>query len=100
MLPRRLRNIRQLTDISGRCGWEDGTVQITIWKDGGRPLRGRVGVGNHPPVAFEGWLELLSALESALGADTSTDGLGGELDPGAQGQLPQDVGDVSGHRSP
>ena len=87
----KLRNIGQLTDISGHRKPEDGDVEITIWTDRSSPLRGRVRLGDDQPVDFEGWLELLSALESALRADAPPHGFGGQLDPGAQAQLPEDV---------
>jgi hypothetical protein len=91
MPTREVGNIGQLTDISGRRKPEDGDVEITIWTDRSSPLRGRVRLGDDQPVDFEGWLELLSALESALRADVPAHGFGGELDPGAQAQLPEDV---------
>ena len=96
----RRRNIGQPTDISAGRWREDGGVLITIWTEGSPTLRGRVRVEKGRPVVFEGWLELLSALESALSADAPADGLSRQLDPGGQAQLPEDVRDVGRDRSP
>ena len=86
-----LRNIGQLTDISRISRPEDGVVRIKIWTEPSARPRGRVQVGDDRPVVFDGWLELLAALESALPADAVPDGFGGQLDPGAEAELPEDV---------
>jgi hypothetical protein len=51
----------------------DGRVQLVVALEvAGEPIRGTVRVGAAPPVAFSGWLELMSVFELARASAAPT----------------------------
>lgn len=70
-------------------------MMITIRVAGGGPPLGDVVVDEAAPIAFAGWLQLLGILSGALpgppGSAGSAQGLGGQLDPGGDAELGEDV---------
>ena len=70
---------------------------ITIRVEGRGPPSGEVAVDEGAPIPFAGWLQLLGILSDALfdpGSPGLAHGLRGELDPGGDAQLGEDVGQV------
>jgi hypothetical protein len=80
-------------------------VMITIRVEGGRAHpSGEVAVDEAQPIPFAGWLQLLGILSAALPEEPAslglTQGLGGQLDPGAHPQLGEDVRQMGMDRVP
>lgn len=79
-------------------------VLITISVDGFQPPSGDVVADEHEAEPFAGWLQLLGILDRLLlgpvGSLGSALRLRGQLDPGAEGKLGQDVGHVGVDRMP
>jgi hypothetical protein len=68
---------------------------ITIRVDAVRPPSGELVVDHQERRAFAGWLELLGILTGVLASPDESPGvaqrLGGQLHPGAETELPEDV---------
>jgi hypothetical protein len=66
------------------------------------PVAGRVGAGDRAPDHFAGWLALLALLERLVDEElaSAADGLGGELYPGGETELPERAGDVRSDGAP
>jgi hypothetical protein len=79
-------------------------VLISINVDGFRPPSGAVVVDEGESEPFAGWLQLLGILDRMLLAPAGSVGsalrLHGQLDPGAEAKLGQDVGHVGVDRVP